>query len=164
MNCLAFNGGGQWLASGGQDKVVRLWDIATGHEVRSLHGHSREVWGMAISPDGERIASAAGDRGQRDQPGEVIVWNTRTGKKVLTLTGHKGGILCVAYSPDGRHLASAGYDGVIRIWDADSGKEERTIQGHGGQVCGLAYTVGRQTDCLGELRSNREGLGRPHGE
>src|SRR5262249_44157690 len=76
--------------------------------------------GVAVSPDGTRIASASYD-------GTVRLWDARTGHGLRVLTGHAGMVLVVAFSPDGRLLASAGFDGTVRLWDPASGQELRAL-------------------------------------
>ena len=69
------------IASGSGDKTVRLWDAATGKELKTLSGHTAEVSALAYSPDGKVIAS-----GSRDKT--VRLWDAATGKELKTLSGH----------------------------------------------------------------------------
>jgi WD40 repeat protein/serine/threonine protein kinase len=71
---------------------------------------STEVYGVAFSPDGERIASAGKD-------GKVKIWNSRTGRIIQEFPAHETAACSVAFHPDGRHLASAGADGLVKVWD-----------------------------------------------
>jgi WD40 repeat protein len=92
---------------------------------------------VAWSPDGSRLASAAGDK-------TVRLWDARTGEVGRTLEGHTGPVVSVAWSPDGTHLASAagfplGYfavmgrsQGEAKVWDVRTGQEALTFKGHVG--------------------------------
>jgi WD40 repeat protein len=70
---VAFSPDGKFIASGSDDKTVRIWVIATGETLRELTGHSDAVWAVAFSMDGRLIAS-----GSRDNT--VWIWDTTTGK------------------------------------------------------------------------------------
>jgi WD40 repeat protein len=100
---------------------VRVWDTVTGQELYILRGHTNCVWSVSFSPDGKRLASAAGPYvgpGKTDKyPGEVKIWDMRTGQEVCTLQGHAGPVYGVTFSPDGRRLATANADGSVKIWD-----------------------------------------------
>jgi WD40 repeat protein len=91
------SGSGDILGSG--DNTVRLWDVATGRELRQLTGHTEGVRSVAISPDGQTLASGSGDK-------TVRLWDVATGRELRQLTGHTDYVISVAISPDGQTLAS----------------------------------------------------------
>jgi WD40 repeat protein len=103
------DGVGYEPVSTGDDGVVRLWDTATGREVRALRGHTG-YYGVAYDPSGQYLATAGTD-------GVVRLWDAGTGRELRALHGHTSQVWVVAFSPDGRHLASAGWDRTIRLWD-----------------------------------------------
>jgi WD40 repeat protein len=100
---------GRQLAVGRGSDGIRLWDTATGREIRGLQGHTGAVSRLAYSPDGRRLASASADR-------TVKLWDLATGNEVLTLTG-SGGFTGLAFVSGDTGLAAACGDDV-RIWDA----------------------------------------------
>ena len=95
---------GRRLASGSDDKTVKLWDVVTGRELRTLTGHSDIVGSVIFSPDGRWLASGSVDK-------TVKLWDVSTGRQFRTLTGHSDIVRSVAFSPDGRWLASGSVDG-----------------------------------------------------
>jgi WD40 repeat protein len=104
-------GGIDWLATGGSDGGVSLWDIGERCEVQSFDGGSKAV---AFDPTGRRLASASLER-------SIWLWDVETGQLAKELTGHEDTVTCLAYSRDGRWLASGGDDRTVSLWDAASG-------------------------------------------
>jgi WD40 repeat protein len=111
---------GKSFVSCGNDSMVRLWDTATGKEIRRFEGHKGNIDGLAFAPDGKTILSSGTDGAGR-------IWDVATGKEKVTLTGHAGMVNAAAYAPDGKTVATKGTDGTARIWDAASGKELHQI-------------------------------------
>ncbi|MBI4770702.1 MAG: WD40 repeat domain-containing protein, partial [Chloroflexi bacterium] len=89
--------------------------------IRTLSGHTGPVFGCAVSPDGEWIASASNDN-------TLKVWDARTGEAQLTLQGHTSWVTGCAVSPNGERIASASYDHTLKVWDARTGKCVATIR------------------------------------
>jgi DNA-binding beta-propeller fold protein YncE len=112
---------------------VKVWDAATGQEIRTLTGHAGFVTSVAYSPDGRRLASAGFVQ-------TVKVWDAGTWQEILTLRGHTNSVYSVAYSPDGRRLASASLDRTVQLWDTATGQEIRTLTGHMNSICSVAFS------------------------
>jgi WD40 domain-containing protein/caspase domain-containing protein len=119
---LASGSGERNLASGSADDTIKLWDVTTGRELRTLSGHSDAVDTVAFSPDGRMLASGAEDH-------TIKLWDVASGQELGSLSGHSSGVTSVAFSPDGKVLVSGGADGMTRVWDVSSGKERVALIG-----------------------------------
>jgi WD40 repeat protein/serine/threonine protein kinase len=152
VNCVVFSLGGALLVSGSDNRAVKLWNVKRGREVRRgwkrfianvraaysgyqvLSWDSKKVESMALSPDGEILATGSSD-------GLVNLWNLATGNEVRRLPKHSGVVKSVAFSPDGSLLVSGSYDGTMKLCVVVSGQEEivRTIK-HSGEVNSVAFS------------------------
>jgi WD40 repeat protein len=144
VTAVAFSPSNRLIASGSGDRTVKLWDAATGKELRTLEGHQGRVTGVAFSPDGKRLATSSADR-------TVRVWDTATGKELLSFLGHCGPVTCLAFSPDGRHIASGSEDTIVYIWEADSGRTTQEFTAHHQPIRAVAFSPdSRKVASIGE--------------
>ena len=90
---------------------VRLWDVATGKEIRAFNGHANWVGCVALTPDGRMLASGGSDRTLR-------LWEVASGKERGRIVGHEASVFSLDFSPDGRLLAAASREAPVFIWDA----------------------------------------------
>lgn len=100
---------GKLLATCSYDRVVSLWNAATGKLVRSLTGHNGAVYDIAFSPDGTLLASASADA-------TVKIWNVKTGERLDTLGQPEGEQCAVSFSPDSNSIVAGGADRQLRLW------------------------------------------------
>lgn len=108
-----------------------------------LEGHSRDVYNVAISPDGQYLASSSFD-------GMTQVWNTQSWERVHHLAGHTNWAGTLAFSPDNRWLATGGMmDGLIQIWDLTTGQSIQTLTVSKGGVLSLAFSPDGQQLAVG---------------
>jgi WD40 repeat protein len=105
-------GGIDWLATGGSDGAISIWDLEERCEIATFPGG---VTGLAFHPSGDRLASATLAR-------SICVWNLETGQLAEEWMAGQHNPLCVVYSPDGRWLVSGGEDRTIRFWDSHTGR------------------------------------------
>jgi len=114
---------------------VKLWDLRTGKEVRTLPTGS--VRTLAFSPDGTQLAGGA------ERPFRVVVWDVGSSKELRTLGGFYQPISAVAYSADGRWLAASGgskKEGIIKLWDAADAEEREPIRTRTGRIGSIAFS------------------------
>ena len=115
VKSIAVGDSGRILASSGEDRTIKVWDIPGRKLLRTLEPIDATSITIALSPDGRSLASGAND-------GIIRIWDIQTGAIVRRHRGHSGLVLDIAMSADGKHLASGGEDRTIRIWDLDSGR------------------------------------------
>ena len=133
VSAVAFSPDGALIASGSEDHMVRVWQVATGRLMRRLEGHSSAVNAVAFSPDGSTIASAANDR-------TVRLWDASSGRLLRTLQGHVYYVYAVAFDPQGRWLATASWDRTIALWDAGSGDLVKKLKGHSAAIRSIDFS------------------------
>jgi cytochrome c len=107
VNCAVFLNDGR-VATSGEDTRIAIWRPGDDKPMAVLQGHSAPVVGLAASPDGKLLASAAWDHTARLWP--------LAGGEPRVLEGHQQNVNGVAFAPDGRAVITAGYDLTLRIW------------------------------------------------
>lgn len=127
---VAFGDQGRVIASGGQDGVVRVADVATG-QLRWEQHHGAAVYSVAFSADGRRLASGGYDR-------SVMLWDARTGEFQRSPRPHGGRITSVAFDPQSRYLAIGSLDDTVAVWDVRTG-ETRVLRGHTSSVESVVF-------------------------
>ena len=124
---------GRQLASGSDDKSVRVWDLSSGREVKKLEGHTSCVTSVCFRPDGRQLASGSDDK-------SVRLWDLSSGREVKKLEGHTARVTSVCFSPDGRQLATGSNDKSVRVWDLSSGREVKKLEGHTSCVTSVCFS------------------------
>jgi eukaryotic-like serine/threonine-protein kinase len=110
-NRVAFSPDGLRLATGGEGHTVKIWDAKTGPpELKTLNGHTGDVFAVAFSPDGRWLATAGEDT-------TIRIWDTKSWKLRHTMRGHTGFVMSLAFSPDSERLASGSRDHTMKVWD-----------------------------------------------
>jgi WD40 repeat protein len=133
VSAVAFSPDGLLLAVASEDKVIRLWDVASGTEVGRLVGHTDRIPALAWQPDGKRLVSAGWDTTAR-------VWDPAASEPVILLNSHAGQVHALAFSPDGALLACADSAHTVHVWDARANRTVQLLRRQGGEVRCLAFS------------------------
>jgi WD40 repeat protein len=139
VRAAAFSADGRFLATGGKDNAVKIWDTASGFAVRTLTGFPNEVDALAFSRDGTRLATASW------LENTVEFFEVATGRHQDTLdlkkeaNGCADSALAIAFSHDDRRFAVAGRGGCVVLRDRSSGGV-RPLVGHKGRVYRVAFS------------------------
>jgi WD40 repeat protein/serine/threonine protein kinase len=133
----AFNSEGTLLASGNEDGVVILWDVASGEQRKKL-GQGKSVATVSFSRDGRTLVAG-------DWHGGAKRWDATTGEELAAFVGHIGAVRAVLLTLDGQTLITGGADKTVRLWDAATGKERLILGRHGDKVLCLALTADGKT-------------------
>jgi WD40 repeat protein len=144
VNSVAFSLDGNTLASAGGDNAIKIWDVQTGRQIRSLIGHTSYILSVTFSPDGRLLASGGFDN-------TVRLWDAKMGTLLRTFEGHTGGIFSVAFARDGLTLASGGFDKTIKLWDIEQGKEVRSFVGHTDVIFSVEFSPDKKSLASGSL-------------
>ena len=129
ITSLVFGQDDQWIVSSSEwpENSVRIWEAATGREVRALRGHRDSVLGIALSPDGRLLASAGGGIGSLQPRSSIKFWDVESGETL----GELGGRGPLVFSSDGHFLLKGNKEGALRgaleVWDVVSSRLVSTM-------------------------------------
>ncbi|BAZ20456.1 WD-40 repeat-containing protein [Kalymmatonema gypsitolerans NIES-4073] len=110
VTSVSFSRDGKLLASGSEDKTVKLWDLDSRKDVKTFSKHTGSVTNVSFSPDGKIIASASKDK-------TVKLWSLNG--TLLKNLKHDDGVISVIFSPDGKMIATACEDKTVKLWSID---------------------------------------------
>ncbi|KAL3802390.1 hypothetical protein HJC23_007215 [Cyclotella cryptica] len=118
------------IATGSQDKTVKLWRSTDLALHGTLKGHKRGIWDCQFSHTDRVLATASGDR-------TVKLWSISDCSCVRTFQGHMAGVLRVRFLATGLQLISSGSDGLIKLWTIRTNECESTIDAHDDKIWAL---------------------------
>jgi pleiotropic regulator 1 len=130
VRSLAVDASNEWFASTGNDRLIKIWDLASGTLKLSLTGHIATVRGLAISDRHPYLFSASEDC-------EVKCWDLEQNMVIRNYHGHLSGVYCVKLHPTLNILATGGRDSSVRIWDMRTKMAVHVFGGHTNAVCAI---------------------------
>jgi WD40 repeat protein/predicted Ser/Thr protein kinase len=148
LHCIAWSPDGTKIASAGKDRKVHIWDptrelakrsllssiLSLTRKIETLNVHNGQIFSVAWSPEGRRIASASGDR-------RVLVSDVQSHRQLLSMGENSTTIKnSVVWSPKGEHIAIGGNDRAVQIWNVNSQKLTFTYSGHTGYVTTVSWS------------------------
>ncbi|KIK06362.1 hypothetical protein K443DRAFT_3143 [Laccaria amethystina LaAM-08-1] len=139
IRSVRFSPDGKLLATGAEDRQIRIWDIAKKRIRHIFDGHQQEIYSLDFSKDGRLIVSGSGDKTTR-------IWDMYDKScKILTISdadslNNDAGVTSVAISPDATLVAAGSLDSIVRVWDVASGTLLERLRGHRDSVYSVAFT------------------------
>ncbi|XP_023166929.1 pleiotropic regulator 1 [Drosophila hydei] len=130
VRCIAVEPGNEWFATGAGDRVIKIWDLASGKLKLSLTGHVSTVRGVAVSAKHPYLFSCGEDR-------QVKCWDLEYNKVIRHYHGHLSAVYSLALHPTIDVLATSGRDSTARIWDMRTKANVHTLTGHTNTVASV---------------------------
>lgn len=133
VTTLAVSPNDSWIASGSQDKTIKLWKSSDLSLVTVLQGHRRGIWKVVFSPVDRCLLSCSGDR-------TLKLWSMADFSCLQTFEGHTSSVLNAIFINKGMQVVSSGADGLLRLWTLRTGECEKVFEKHADRVWALATT------------------------
>ena len=130
VRCLAVEPGNEWFASGSNDRLIKIWDLASGKLKLSLTGHFSGVRGLAISSRQPYLFSCGEDK-------TVKCWDLEYNKVIRHYHGHLSGVYCIGLHPILDILVTGGRDSCARVWDMRTKAQIHALSGHANTIASL---------------------------
>ena len=131
----------QWIALGGPDRVLKIYNTKDGSLEHRIKKHTEWVTAVEFSPDSKYLATG-------DRNGGLVLWEAASGQEMFSLPGHKGAITAITWRGDSEIFVSASEDGTLKLWKASDGAALRSITAHNGGALAARFTHdGRVVSC-----------------
>jgi WD40 repeat protein len=137
---------GKQIIIGLGDGSLKVCDLVSGRQQRSVRGHKGIVHCVAVTSDGNRFVSGSEDttiklwRLTSERPPHLKDWEPDPDPLLHSLEGHEGRVTSVAVTPDGKHIVSGSWDKSIKVWELASGSLLRSLEGHTEWVSSVVVT------------------------
>ncbi|KAI8390199.1 WD40-repeat-containing domain protein [Blakeslea trispora] len=147
--CLTYASQPGWVASGGLDRCINIWDIEkteasitidagpTNHygsnessNAMNSNSSKSSIYALAVNPSGTLMASGSPEK-------VVRLWDPKSGKRISKLTGHTDNIRALLISDDGQYILSGSSDSTIKLWSVKAQRCITTYETHPDSVWSL---------------------------
>jgi WD40 repeat protein len=134
VTSVAFSQDGRFVLTGSDDHTARLWDVATGLQIRAYVGHTDEVTSVALSPDGRSLLTGSEDKTAR-------LWSVTSGEQFRSFDTSETNfsVHAVAFSPNGRYALAASWD-MAWLRDRSTGQPIRGFGAHDEVISAAAFS------------------------
>ncbi|KAK3879399.1 hypothetical protein Pcinc_016029 [Petrolisthes cinctipes] len=130
VRCVAVEPSNEWFATGSNDRVIKIWDLASGQLKLSLTGHVSAVRGLSVSPRHPYLFSCGEDK-------QVKCWDLEYNKVIRHYHGHLSACYGLALHPALDVLVTCGRDATARVWDLRTKANIHTLSGHTNTVASV---------------------------
>lgn len=115
---------GVYCASGGEDGIVRVWNMRTGRKALPDLNLGHPVWSIVFGKAGKFVVATSERRASEATglPPEAGVWDLRTGERKCSVR-QSDQIIAVQFSPDEKLLLTGSRDHTAAVWDVESGRK-----------------------------------------
>jgi centriolar protein POC1 len=121
------------IASGSDDRSVKLWDMTSKSEIHTFTDHLGGVNKVRFHPDGTCIASGSSDRA-------INIWDIRSSRLIQHYDAHNESVESITFHPNGRYLVSSSQDSTVKVWDLRQGHILYTLYGHEGAAGAVDFS------------------------
>lgn len=123
INSVAVAPNDSLVATGSQDKLVKVWDTESLSLKGTLKGHKRGVWCVNFSPVDKCLVSGSADK-------TIKIWSLSDFSCLRTLEGHTGSVLSANFLSMGMQLLTSGSDGLLKLWTIRTSECVNTFEKH----------------------------------
>lgn len=134
---IAFSPDGQHILAGGDDKMMRLWEVATGKLLLSVQAHADGVATVAFSPDGKTLLTGAQQSVHKESM--LKLWSRANGSLLKSFPSNNSGVEYAVFSRDGHQIVTAA-NSTVSLWSAQQGTLLKTFEDMPSQVVALALS------------------------
>lgn len=133
----AFSPDNKFLATGGQDLAIRIWDLAARTQIAQLDTPQQQIRALVYGLDGTLYAGYV--------DGQIVAWNVAGKQPSLSLAAHNTGVTCLALHPTGRYLASGSTDDSVKVWDLQTVEAIQALPIAGNNLHDVVFGLDGQT-------------------